>query len=971
MITPAKLYAATGEGLQILELHYPRAAEYAAKNISFRVNSADKNPSAHIRRFKASDGSFVYKLTDFGDDGRAKDPIQVHMDATGLSFREAVADLSARFNILDELNRAINRPDVRKQPAKEDQEDGKTYWDIDQNFTQTECAVMGPRVTPEHLKSLNWYRVNYLVTVKNREATYKYSTESYPIFMRECWFTDAAGKRDRFFKIYEPCNVDKQWRFQYQPKGKKPQYYTNGLSELMSAHKEVNDRAEKEFFLDPANEGKPYKPTKLPEAIICSGERDALCVRSLGYHPIWFNSETYRISDAEMKEISKYAETIYNIPDIDETGKLKGRELALRFIDVHTIWLPEKLSKYRDNRGKPRKDFRDWMEIWKDKQDFRNLMTLAAPARFWRTSYEGKDNPRLKYTIDIVCLFEFLRLNGFYILKDNEGSEIKYIRVVGSVVKMVTIPEIKAFVKNWCIETAQPRDLRSTVIKSKDFAPAIMEILESMDPDFTNYTEKTQTFYFPNFSIEVSGSGFEKRENKYDSAGRYIWDKDIIPHNIQILPDMFEITRDGDRYDSAAFDIKVNKHASKYFKYLINSSRLFWRKELETALEDVDPDEAAKYREEHKFDIAGPNLTEEEIQEQKQCLINKIFTIGYTLHRYKSSSRAWSPFAMDNVVGEDDQCNGGSGKSFMFRALSHFAKWSTLSGRNPKLLENNFVFENINKHLGFVVVDDCDEYLPFKQFYDIITSDMTINPKHSSSFQLPFQDSPKFVFTTNYVPKEFNPSTVRRMLFCVFSDYYHTQTPENDYRENRTIATDFDKNIMEVGSSYSESEWEADINFVLQCVRFYLSIAHLPIKIEPKMDNIIFRKHLREMSPNFKDWAEGYFAPDSDNLDTEIVREKAFEDYKKFSGVNKITMQKFSTSLRSFCITCDWIDCLNPEGLCNSGTRILRRIEDPATQKKVQKEVIYVQSKRAASGEAEPRVDPFAGSPDDSNALPF
>lgn len=96
------------------------------------------------------------------------------------------------------------------------------------------------------------------------------------------------------------------------------------------------------------------------------------------------------------------------------------------------------------------------------------------------------------------------------------------------------------------------------------------------------------------------------------------------------------------------------------------------------------------------------------------------------------------------------------------------------------------------------------------------------------------------------------------------------------------------------------------------------------------------------------------------NLDTEIVREKVFEDYKKFSGVNKITMQKFSTSLRSFCITCDWIECLNPEYLHNSGTRILRRIDDPTTQKKIQKEVIYVQSKRGAAGETKPSVASFS-----------
>ena len=114
------------------------------------------------------------------------------------------------------------------------------------------------------------------------------------------------------------------------------------------------------------------------------------------------------------------------------------------------------------------------------------------------------------------------------------------------------------------------------------------------------------------------------------------------------------------------------------------------------------------------------------------------------------------------------------------------------------------------------------------------------------------------------------------------------------------------------------------------------------------MDNIIFRKYLRDMSDNFREWAEGYFSLDGDNLDVEIVREKAFDDYKKFSNVNKITMQKFSRSLRGFCYTCEYIDCMNPEELHTSGGRILRRIEDPITHQKVQKEMIYLRSKKEA-----------------------
>ncbi len=963
MIPIQKLYEATNGGLDIIALHYPEAPMAARANKPFKARQDERTPSARVRMF-----GDVWKMTDFGGDGRAIDPVEIHMRERGLSFAEAILDLSAIFGVTDEINRSVNRPDVRKQPATAEQEDGSCYWEIDQEFTESECKVMGPKVTSDTLKSLHWYRVKYIVSVKNREATYKYSNEHYPIFMRECWFTDKDGKSDKFYKIYEPLNAEKQWRFQYQPKGKKPQSYINGLLELKAAYDKYNESEEKAFNQDPANENKHYEAKKLPEAVICSGERDSLCVRSLGYQPLWFNSETYQVSESEWKQIAKYAETIYNIPDIDATGRLKGRELALKYIDIHTIWLPESLLSYKDNRGKPRKDFRDWMEYNPSQAAFKSLIELATPAKFWTVSIQEKTK-KLRYSIDLSCLHEFLTLNGFYTIKDKHAPTAQFIHIEGNIVSLVTPKEIREFVHNWTIATARPRELRNLVLSTPTLSAASLEALREVDPDFTNYTEHSQFFYFKKFYVEVTGSEIIKHDIK-SVTDRFVWDENVIDHEIRLLPDMFKITHPEGCYDSEDFDIVITNNTSNYFRYLINSSRIYWRKELEQKLANMSPEEAEAYRAAHRFDIAGPGLTPEEIQEQKQCLINKIFTIGFMMHRYKSESRAWAPFVMDNVVGENDQCNGRSGKSFMFRALSHFTKWLKLSGRNPKLLENSFAFEQISKKLGIVVVDDCDEYLPFKQFYDNITSDITINTKNVSAYTLKYEDSPKFAFTTNYVPKEFDGSSVGRMLFVVFSDYYHQKTEDNDYLETRQIRTDFNKDLF--GSNYTETEWESDINFVLQCVKFYLSVSHMPVKIEPQMGNIIFRKFMRDMSDNFRDWAEAYFAMDSnghgEHLDTEIVREDAYEDYKRTSGAIKTTMQKFTKQLRGFCYTCDYIDCMDPEEMRNSGSRIIKRREDPYSHKMVSKQMIYIRTKAEAE---RLQRSPSAPTPPKQTELPF
>ena len=68
----------------------------------------------------------------------------------------------------------------------------------------------------------------------------------------------------------------------------------------------------------------------------------------------------------------------------------------------------------------------------------------------------------------------------------------------------------------------------------------------------------------------------------------------------------------------------------------------------------------------------------------------------------------------------------------------------------------------------------------------------------------------------------------------VFSDYYHVRSATNDYRETRSIRDDFQQNLM--GTEYSEDEWQLDIAFMVQCVRFYLSLKPGERRIMPPLN---------------------------------------------------------------------------------------------------------------------------------------
>lgn len=943
MIRIETLYRATNEGLDIILHYYPQAREVVGTKNKFRVRPSDKTPSACLYLCHTQSGEAVWKVTDFGEEGHAQSPLDICMKEEGIDRPyEAVLKLAALFGVNDELNRSVNKPDIKRRPATADEKDGTRIFALLERIPEGHLKVLGPRVTHADTDALHWYEAEYVGYVKNREVTLKYSTDNYPIFMRECVVEEGGGEKAevKFYKIYEPLNPDKGFRFSYHPAGGKPKEYINGLHELKQLWRKLNADEEAAFYRDPANEGKPYREQKLKEAFICSGERDSLCCHSMGYSPLWFNSETYRLSEAEYKEVMKYVEVLYNIPDLDSTGVRKGRELALRFIDIHTMWLPQTLQQYRDNRGRPRKDLRDWQELRDRRSDFAGLMALAMPAKFW-TERTNHKTGAVTYDIDTECLYNFLRLNGFYTLHDDNIKEARYIHVQGNIVREVKAKDLRRFISEWAEERCLPRPVRNLIHNSPRLSDSALDNMREVTLDFTNYTPTTQLFFFPGKTIEATPTGLVEHSGG-DGLDRYVWQENVLEHRVTLMPPMFEVERSVTATGEARFGVRVNdSESSPLFGYVINTSRVHWRKELEYNFAERDASEAEAYHRAHKFCINGEGLTDDERREQEQNLVSKLFTIGYMLHHYKSPSRAWAPMAMDNKIGEDGECNGRSGKSFLFKALSLFMKTVKLSGRNAKLMDNPHVFDQVTQHTDFVLVDDCDRHLDTGAFYDLITSDMTVNPKNNQSYTIPFEQSPKFGFTTNYVPRDFSPSTEARLLYLVFSDYYHQRTEGNDYLESRSIRDDFGRDL--ISSSYKEEDWNADINFFMQCCQFYLSMCQESIKPMPPMGNILKRKFKADMGTNFEEWANVYFAEEGDNLDTFIVRREAYDAFIDDAKVNKnfYTMNKFTKALRSFAALCPYVYDYNPADLLNSQGRISRRIDGKS------EDMIYLRSTKS------------------------
>ncbi|MFM2292703.1 MAG: hypothetical protein RIS29_2516 [Bacteroidota bacterium] len=932
MIQATDILVATNGGLDIILNYYPQARECVENPRKAFSARNEKTPSAYLRQFGDQ-----WKVTDFGDDSHARSAFDICMQEEGVKFYEALCLLADRYGVSSKLNAQINKPEIRQREATPEETEGAFNIQFKKEWTKQELELFGHRVNQTHVDKLSYRSVEwYSKTKKNDkgalETTTILSTDNYPIFARECSVKDKDGKESTFLKVYQPLNLDKSFRFFYQ--GTKPKDYINGLNELRTAYKEYNAQEQKLHESNAANEGKPYKEKKLEAAVFCSGERDSVNCLSYGYAPLWMNSESATLPEYDYREIMRMVDKLYNIPDIDTTGRRRGIQLGLKYLDLHTVKLPEWLCTYKDMRGKPRKDLRDFLELRREKRDFEDLISRAMPFKFW----EWVTTPKgVNLEINTAYMLNFLTDSGFGKIQDSVTKKETLVHVVGSVVREVTSKDVRAYLVDFVRSNVSDIKVVNLVLNSSRTKTVTMDDLNKIELDFSDNDETTQYMHFKNKSIAVTPTNII--DYKAGECPRFVWSQKVRDYAFRRIDPAFSIDRD----ENDEFFLTINHQRSHYFRYLINASRIYWRDELEAKITGNKAEDEA-YAEKNHFAIDGPRLTADQIAEQKQNLIAKMFAIGYMLHRYKALSKAWAVWVMEDKISEDGKSTGGTGKSFMIMFLKNFKQIVTFGGRNKKLTDNQHIYERINKETDLMFIDDADEYLDFNFFYGTITGNMERNEKHLKSEELAYEDSPKMVITSNFAPRSNDSSTARRLLYVVFSDYYHEKTDENDYHESRNINTDFGYDICR-GKNYSPDQWNEDINFLVDCLQFYLSICSENIKLQPPMKKVYERMNAAKMGNQFQDWAEVYFSPQSLNVDKLLVRTRVMEDFARDTNVQKWTTKKFTEALKAFCKNATWVAELNPDSFKNNEGRIIRNIE-AKTQ-----EMIYIRTIDQQTGE--------------------
>ena len=256
--------------------------------------------------------------------------------------------------------------------------------------------------------------------------------------------------------------------------------------------------------------------------------------------------------------------------------------------------------------------------------------------------------------------------------------------------------------------------------------------------------------------------------------------------------------------------------------------------------------------------------------------------IGYLLHKYKDPARPFSVILCEET--ENEAKGGGTGKGIFVKALSFLNNTVRVDGKNFKI-DKNFAFQRVDLDTRILAIEDTRKNVDFEGFYAIITEGITVEKKNKDELFIPYKDSPKVMFTTNYTLPSSGNHAKRRQKVLEFASYFGLErTPEDEF--GHKLFDDWDKD-----------EWNRFFNMMFECVRDYLENGVMEME---KSDKLIKKQIKVQFGEEFLEYFTGFLAEEDENW---ISQEQLYNDFLAMHGFEKkdYSVKRFSKAVEESC----------------------------------------------------------------------
>jgi hypothetical protein len=322
-----------------------------------------------------------------------------------------------------------------------------------------------------------------------------------------------------------------------------------------------------------------------------------------------------------------------------------------------------------------------------------------------------------------------------------------------------------------------------------------------------------------------------------------------------------------DTLDAAFFPfkngvVKVTKDNIQLLSYA-DVNRVVWRTQIIDFEIKVDPDIADKKPEYGEFIncISGDDSD----RYAYACTL-----IGYLSHKYKDPAKPYCVILAEE--NDNESKGGGTGKGIFLTAISKLVNTERVDGKNFKL-DKNFAFQRVGLDTKLIAIEDTRKNVDFEGFYSIITEGITVEKKNKDELFIPYKDSPKIVFTTNYTIINSGAHARRRQKTFEFAGFFGA---------DKTPVQHFGHNLFD---DWDITEWGLFYNFMFECCKAYLQVGILETGSTLK----VRRKHIRlKYGDEFIEWFDEYVKDDAKDW------RSITELYEAFLSANGIERKYFS-----------------------------------------------------------------------------
>jgi hypothetical protein len=588
------------------------------------------------------------------------------------------------------------------------------------------------------------------------------------------------------------------------------------------------------------------------EILLTEGLADCIKARELG-----FNAFTWSGGSHEQGKVGacfKERKFIVCLDVDDPSKKALPKVLEILSEQGHQVASVE-LPFLEHQKGK---DLCDWLQ-YHTKEEFLALEpTPYKPIpktsdsknscfwRFVRSKKPDKDTGEYSYApkIDLLKLLQFIENNGFTPMWIPNTNESIFIRIQNNIVEEVTPLRIKEFVLDW---------IAKNVPNQLDF-----EYADFYQKDLTDTLIAAENVYFSTSKLQC------------------ILSKKPLFHK--------DTRKEASFYFKNGF-VTVSKDSITPKPYS-ELNGVIWKKQI--IQRDFTPEDS-------NGEYAGFlwNVCNRE-QDRFTALCS---AIGYLLHRFKDPANAKAVILVDEKVSDSPE--GGTGKSLIATALGELRNVTKIDGKDFDF-DNRFAFQDVGLDTDTVVFDDIGAKFPFERLFHKITDGMETERKGQNRIKRPFEDSPKFLLTTNYTVQGEGGSAERRKVeYELFGHYSKTFTPRDEVGHNF-----FDE--------WDEKEWAKFDTFMLERVKLFLSLGLQTYKHK----NLDQRKIVQETSQEFFEFMDDFFYKtegvekrefNKSLLDKEISIPELMKDFcswspdhKNMSETKKFPQSRFTKWLKSY-----------------------------------------------------------------------